>query len=543
MTKSLDPPLTYNLWNEPWIPLKTCKNQDVRLGIAETLKMAHTLQSITAASPLEIVGIHRLLAAVLQAAFNPQEFEDLASIVQSGRFAGQAVDRFGAAYATRFDLFSLDQPFLQSADLPIRPEKPSAAKTVSYLFAEYPSGTAIVHYHHTYDDRHYVCPVCAARALTVIPAFATSGGAGIKPSINGVPPIYVLPAGETLFESLAYSLVLPNFQPSARSQNTDLAWWSRPPLVEKSSERIEVGYLHSLMFPARRVRLHPVLAERLCTRCGEFSACGIETMIFEMGESRPKDSPFWRDPFVGYSVKGEKEPVPIRPTQGKAAWREYGSLFLKSRTQSGDGKARFTMRPRILDQLEVLFENMDIESPPLSFRCIGMRTDMKAKVFEWIDTGFSVPLALLHSSYAGTDVDDALEFTSQTVRSLASIIQDVLNRSKTGSRYAHLKNGLREQLWESYAEPFRGFILALSAVLKLSLADQPEASKKMRLAWYETVVKTGLHVFEEMIEQLGSDGHSLRLRFQALEEARRRLYGQLKKEKSKYEWSNDRNNN
>jgi CRISPR system Cascade subunit CasA len=535
MAQSLDPPLTFNLWDDPWIPLKTRDNQDVRLGIAETLKAAHTLQSITAPSPLEIVGIHRLLVAVLQAAFAPQEFEDLSSIVQSPGFTEKVIDSFGSTYSARFDLFSPDQPFLQSADLPIQPEKASAAKTVSYLFAEYPSGTAIVHYHHTYDDRHYICPACAARALTVIPAFATSGGAGIKPSINGVPPIYVLPSGETLFESLAYSLILPNFQPSARSQSVDLAWWDRPPLVEKSSERIEVGYLHSLLFPARRVRLHPVRGNRSCTRCGEYSSIGVETMIFEMGESRPKASPFWQDPFAGYSVKGEKEPVPVRPTQGKATWREYGSLFLKSPGQSGDGKARFTMRPRVLDQFDALLSSMDIDAPLLSFRCIGMRTDMKAKVFEWIDTGFSVPLALLHSSDAGIDVDEALDFAGRAVGSLVGVFQEVLNRSKNGNRYVHLKNGLRDQLWNAYADPFRNFTLALAAIQTLSPNEQRDASKNLRFQWFDAVVEIGLRVFREIIEQLGDDGHSLRLRYQGLEEAHHRLYGQRKKEKSKYE--------
>jgi len=41
-------------------------------------------------------------------------------------------------------------------------------------------------------------------------------------------------------------------------------------------------------------------------------------------------------------------------------------------------------------------------------RCIGLRTDMKAKVFEWIDTGFEVPGSILGSEEAAYLIDRGL---------------------------------------------------------------------------------------------------------------------------------------
>ena len=535
MNQLLDPPFSYNLWTEPWISVKTLEGEDETWGIVDVLKKAHLLRSITAISPLEIAGIHRFLTAVLQAALSPKDFKDLGDIIGSAKFAPEPIDQFGKEYANRFDLFSPESPFFQSGDIPLKPEKGSPVKTIAYLFNEYPSGTGVVHYFHAYDDSHYICPACVARGLLIIPAFSSSGGAGIKPSINGVPPIYVLPNCTNLFESLAFSLTLPQFQPTSQTQCIDLPWWKHPEVVRKNDEIQEVGYLHSLTFPARRVRLFPVKRGRHCTRCGRMSAWGIEQMVFEMGESRPKGSPFWQDPFVTYSIREDKEPVPVRPSPGKVIWREYGSLFLKRGNAQADSKTHKTLRPRIIDQLDQLQNMTDADLSTLSFRCIGLRTDMKAKVFEWIDTGFDIPMALLQSDAAGLDVDDALNFASKCVSSLGGSCQDFLNRHKKGSRYIHLKNDLREQLWEYFSQPFRLFILGLLKVQSLPIAQQAAANRDVRLEWDETIVKSSLRLFNELLEQLGNDGHTLRLRSQVLGGAHRSLYGLLNKERNNHE--------
>ena len=102
-----------------------------------------------------------------------------------------------------------------------------------------PAGTAVTHYRHGSDDECAFCPTCVAACLTGVPAFASSGGAGIKPSINGVPPIYVLPVGKTLFESLLLSLVIPDYQPEVRSRKRDDVTWLRSPVMKKAVRKGE----------------------------------------------------------------------------------------------------------------------------------------------------------------------------------------------------------------------------------------------------------------------------------------------------------------
>lgn len=392
MQKSLDVVPSYNLWHEPWIGMERREGGSDRVSIAGALLNAPQYLAIHDPSPLVVVGIQRLLVAILQFVLNPTKKSDLGMLWQAGHFQVEAIRRFGSQYAQRFDLFSEAEPFLQSADLPLRQTKNDGSKTVAYLAQDIPCGTGITHYRHGSEDDQVFCPACAAGGLAAMPAFATSGGAGIKPSINGVPPIYVLPGGHTLFESLASSLLLPAYQPQVAWKDTDLVWWAREPYIKRGAEVIRVGYLHSLTFAARRIRLHPQRLDAVCTRCGRSFEWGVRTMIFEMGECRPKDAPFWRDPFAAYTINEKKAPTPIRPVAGKAIWREFGGLFLQSNKQV----EKKTMRPSVLAQIAELAADENGHADNLHyFRCIGLRTDMKAKVFEWVDAGFDVPGQLL----------------------------------------------------------------------------------------------------------------------------------------------------
>ena len=207
------------------------------------------------------------------------------------------------------------------------------------MFPEIPSGELISHYRHIDENDQVLSPATAAKGLVSIPPFVSSGGPGLMPSINGVPPIYVIPSGNSFFESLCASLISLEMMKDIYSVETDhLCWWKRatPTLVEESEKKTPksqlsvVGYLHGMTFPARKVRLHPEILRQTCSRSGESSVWCVKTMSFKMGESL-KEELFWQDPFVAYklpvqkvtaarkgnivkSKKKKERPNPIRPT-------------------------------------------------------------------------------------------------------------------------------------------------------------------------------------------------------------------------------------
>jgi len=504
MTESSEFNPAFNLWTESWITLERPNGRTERQGIEQALLRAHEFTSIYEPSPLVVAGIHRLLAAILQDAVDPREAENLLELWQVEHFPEEIVQRFGERYAERFDLFSPDAPFMQSADLPLQPGKRDKTKSVSYLAPETPAGTEITHYRHGNQDEHLFCPVCVAGCLVTVPAFATSGGAGIKPSINGVPPIYVLPVGRTLFECLCSSLLLPEYQPDVASPEHDIASWTRQPIVERRHERFEVGYLHSLTFPARRVRLHPEQICAHCTRCGQFIEWGVRTMVFQMGESRPRDAPFWFDPFAAYRLpRGRSKkgvPTPVRPAAGRATWREFSTLFLLQPRSTKNP----TRRPSAIDQIADLNIGADLEN--WSFRCIGMRTDMKAKVFEWVDADLGVPPALLRDPAGGLAVDQAIQFATRCEDVITGVFRQVFRRqAQRGERHRGLKLRMRDDYWASLAEPFRQFVLT---------AADPNRRTAAELYWSDIVVAQAQGAFGDAASAIGDDAASLRQRVQ-----------------------------
>ena len=488
----------FNLWTDPWITLERPDGARDCLGIDQALLRAHEYAAIYEPSPLIVVGVHRLLTAVLQAALAPQGPADLQDLWASGRFPLEPLAEFRRRFAQRFDLFSAEAPFMQSADLPRDAPTRGQAKTVAYLTPELPAATEIAHYRHGRGDAHAYCPPCAAGGLVAQPAFATSGGAGIRPSINGVPPIYLLPGGLTLFHSLAASVLLPEYQPEVASPHTDQPWWQRAALVARSQELTEVGYLHSLTFAPRRVRLHPERLETACTRCGRPTQRAVRTMVYEMGESRPKDSAFWFDPFAAYRLptsKGRAVPAPVRPIPGKATWREFATLFLRTHQAA-------SRRPRVLDQMAAL--HLGSSGGMLPFRCVGMRTDMKMKVFEWVDADFQVPAALLPDPLAGLLVGQAIEFAGEA----SWIIRGTFDAKFGGvrkSRSQGLKAAMEQAYWATLSDPFRQF------VLRLAQAHGPARDLELD-GWLDFVVREAQNAFERAAAGAGDESGALRAR-------------------------------
>jgi CRISPR system Cascade subunit CasA len=510
---------SFNLWTEPWIALERPNGDLIRLGIADTLSRAHEWLTLYDLSPLAIVGVHRLLVAILQDTLNPQSESDLDSLWRAGCFPAEKLAAFGRKYAHRYNLFSPDEPFLQSGDLPLYPSKRDKdLKTITYLMQEIPAGNEVTHYRHGVADDNIFCPACVARGLVMIPAFATSGGAGIKPSINGVPPIYVLPGGDTLFESLTASLVLPENQPEARSTGEDAAWWRHAPVVSYKAIAHEVGYVHSLTFPARRVRLHPEPLNGTCTCCGGPNPWGVRTMVYQMGESRPDDAPFWRDPFAAYRVHGEEEPIPIRPQEGKALWREFAAMFLTSNRKEKE----HTMPPTALYQRAELAEEGIGPKYRGMFpcRCIGVRTDMKAKIFEWLDAGFDVPISLINDAAGSLEVQRGLQFAAECARSIAGTFHEVFGGKGKIERHTTLRRQMGNDYWSTLAIPFRDFALGIAA---------PATRETASVAWVERAVTEARQAFKVASEAIGNDAASLRERVEGQNLCRARLYGIRKK--------------
>lgn len=530
---------SFNLWYEPWISVEARMGGLTRVGIRDVLVSAHEYVALYDVSPLVVAGIHRLLTAILQDALAPRNKAQLEQLWEDGQFPTETIEQFGKRYAGRFDLFSQDKPFLQSADLALFPntkEEQKETTTVARLFPETPSGTLVTHYHHSVENEQVYAPATAAAGLVALPAFISSGGPGLMPSINGVPPIYVLPSGTNLFQALARSLITQNvLADQYLDKDQDRAWWQRkiPTIVGGSkkgqNQLARVGYLHGLTFPARKVRLHPERLNAVCARSGEKSEWMVRTMIFKMGESLQEDAPPWLDPFVAYRIplppktsnkrkyptkpkkKREKE-TPLRPTRGKAAWREFSGLFLQRQE-----KHQQTRRPLFISQLAQLESHHNLMTYP--FRCIALQTDGKMKFFEWLDFGFDVPPSLLQDPDGARWTERALAFASQAAATLTRVFVNAFgDKSGKSEKFRHLKERMDADYWAELANAFRQLVLDLG-----ERATQGQTLEQ----WFETNARIAQNHFERAADATGDDGHSLKHIVQGKQKCAREL-AQLK---------------
>jgi CRISPR system Cascade subunit CasA len=535
-------PISFNLWHNPWIRVIQPDGQMRELSIGACLAEAHTLAALQDASPLVVAGTHRLLVAILQAIYAPESLDDIADVLRAGQFDQGKLDDFAALHAERFDLFHPTAPFLQTGDVPLdgwrKPEKakkdePKAAaswaepKPIAPLFDEVPGTTYRALYHHITDDQHRVCPACCARGLLTLAAFASSGGAGIRPSINGVPPVYVLPAGTSLFETLALSLTTLDYQPeSAQYPQTENAAWNRQPLITRDREQPTVSYLESLTFPARRVRLYPLAEHVACTQCGVETPIYVQQMLFEMGHRRSEGAPVWEDPFVAFRAPGGKRAgesggvVPVRPQPGKALWREYTGLLLLDRETQ--------LRPKIVRQLAALYDADILDDRHMArFRCIGIRSDGKAKIFEWLDEALEAPPDLLNDALGIELIDQALDQARQVEQTVRFTFDQHFRPLRAQGkkidnkmvRFRTLRDRMLATFWQRLADDFRQFVRA---------AADPFARDNAIITWINRVIGVGERTFNQAAEQVGNRADALRARVLAQDACWERLRAKRK---------------
>jgi CRISPR system Cascade subunit CasA len=497
---------SFNLWRDPWIRVAGVDNITRQVSISSILADARIIRALNDPSPLVVVGTHRLLVAILQASIMPRSLGDLGALWHADTFDAEMLAAFAEQMADRFELFATAQPFLQSADLAAT----QGDKSIASLSPEVPTATNRTLFQHVTDARHWYCGACCARGMVTIPAFATTGGQGFRPSINGVPPLYFLPIGTTLYESLVLSLLSPDYQPRAAApERASAAWWTSDGRVGASQIMPDVGYLESLLFPARRMRLVSCPGPRMCTNCGAMAHAGASFMTFEMGQWRGIDAPPWDDPFVARRLPRNDAEMPqaLRPEAGKALWRSYSAIFLPA-TQN------ISLRPAVVSQIASLVDKRGVLPvyQRYKFRIVGMRTDSKAKIFEWLDESLDVPISMLNRIESTTMVENAIRLANSIeyimIQSFSRNIRPLRSKNDPSNKMSRLKSICQRMIvtyWNDLANPFRTYIGALEA------NNEAQAQR----TWAKCVTDIGYARFGHALTQTGTRAVTLQARVAA----------------------------
>ncbi len=192
--------MRYSLLHEEWIPVLYRNGKVKCVGIRKALEDAHVIRQIAASNPMDRVAIPRFLLALLfWCKGNAQSDERSTSEISFPLNWFEKLDDNEHC----FDLLGEGKRFYQYKH-DKKPEK-NKKLSVNYLTQDVPTGANFWHFRHSIDNINGLCPACCAIGLLRIPAFATSGGRGKTPGINAKPPVYVIPLGSSLAESLRLS--------------------------------------------------------------------------------------------------------------------------------------------------------------------------------------------------------------------------------------------------------------------------------------------------------------------------------------------------
>jgi len=278
-------PNKYNLLDEEWIPVLYCDGERCRVGIKTALSEAHLIRQIATSNPMDRVAILRFLLALLYwCKGNPLQE---CSAVSGGQFPADWFSKLDG-YRECFNLLGEGKRFFQFKET--EDNKEPEKSSVNYLIHEVPTGTNWNHFRHAIDKIDGLCPACCAIGLIRLPAFATSGGRKKGPGINKKPPVYAIPLGTTLAETLRLSAQ------SVIATDLGTPAWENPQL--ELPQAGEVPLLTGLTWLPRQVWLDkPQAPEGLCISCGRKGPL-IKECIFVGRGGMKKKNYVWNDPHV-----------------------------------------------------------------------------------------------------------------------------------------------------------------------------------------------------------------------------------------------------
>ena len=189
---------TYNVLNEPWIPVINSRGEIAELGIRKVLATAHELMDISISSPIQEYSIYRFLCVFRMDALRPESELDIEYLLAENHFEISRIEHYineCENEGVSFDLFDTVRPFLQSVfDPASNPEQ----KPVSILDCTRASGNNHTHFDHIKAHEEGLTPDIALKQLLATYLFCTAGAQGYPSGVYGAPPYFCVIKGKNL---------------------------------------------------------------------------------------------------------------------------------------------------------------------------------------------------------------------------------------------------------------------------------------------------------------------------------------------------------
>jgi len=316
--------MTYDLRHEPWIACEFPDGIHRHLGFVELFERAHEIVRFFHDNPLAEASLMRILLALTHRVVDgPKDKRAWKEAYGKGRFDEKAIRGYFEKWADRFDLFSPEYPFMQTAGLSFIDEKtkrPKEPLPLSLLVHHIASGNNVTLFDHSTDDVSVAYAPAEAVYIVLIAQAYSLGGIHKKSSnlfgyeqnckhgsqVNGY---QVFVGGETLFETLMLNTLTEPFVKPMNFATSDAPYWEAS--TQENGETLPRGYLDYLTFTGRHIRLIPDAAGH------------VSRVHFACGRSF---AALFKEPFIPTRTTKEGERA-LNFSLEKSLWRDSDTLF------------------------------------------------------------------------------------------------------------------------------------------------------------------------------------------------------------------------
>jgi len=212
---------TFNLFTEPWIPTSSGD-----MALRDIFQGAHTIERVTAETPVITFSLARLLTAITHAVMPVNTPQEWAALFAKGEFDDRVL-YYLYQHKDRFDLFDLAHPFFQWVHVPERSDTP-----VNKLPLHLASGTTVTLISDAIDGTVSLPYAEVARNLVTIQYFGMGGLSGYRAitSFDSSPlcfRVLAMPEGRNVFETILFNLVPGSFYPTTKGDIPDRPCWEQ----------------------------------------------------------------------------------------------------------------------------------------------------------------------------------------------------------------------------------------------------------------------------------------------------------------------------
>lgn len=492
------PGQSYNLLDEPWLPVRMMDGSVQWLGLLEVFRQSERIQALAETRPPSLVAEYRLLLAIvhrgLTTTIGHWQEADRAKWYEQGLPIGD-ICAYLAAWRHAFWLFDPERPFMQVAALRTADETRERKKPWTQISLASSNGNTPVVFDHAVDQAPtaIALPDALAHLLGFL-QFTPGGLVKVLRDADKAGPLVntaaVLPLGATLAQTLALALH-PAPLPGQRSH--DLPSWERPPLTLaqlRGDPRLPTGPNDRYTRQSRAVLF-----------CDEASADAVRLLWFAAGEALGED-PQQPDPMACFR-EGSAGLVRVSFTEGRAVWRDLPALVPAPQAGGKVCKVAATVQAAA-----VLNRRLRARRPHQPLLVAGLASK-EAKLLRWRAEQFVLPELLLVDPDRSGELNVHLalcETVYAQLRSVASELQAAVlpdpSSKDTRSRARTLvDNGPLASLYFAAAE---------RSLWRLMDRIGRGGTNEADVLWQHTLRQAALAAWRQAVDMLGMSADALR---------------------------------